>query len=273
MSDVIFTPCGIDFLTHTTDAPMREQLKAVVNLRQDEIADEELAHLSLFIEERLAKLNQASMDTARRMCAELEGIVSLYDGSTPEVQGTSIDRHILLPSDAWLGQRVAEGLCDWLRWRGFEAEVLHIDDLHTRDMRSFRRSMARLARRCDEVAAQVRSGGGHLRFNLTGGFRDIRGFLTVVGMFYADETLTGFQTSPELWSTPNLRATLDLEALLGEHAALFERLGVAQALPAEDCEPLPQGLIMVDDGWATLSEWGTLVWLWMRRREEGGDTR
>ncbi|MBH25908.1 MAG: hypothetical protein CMH57_15990 [Myxococcales bacterium] len=266
MRNIILTPCGIDFLTHGAESDMRERLKAAVNLREEEVAAEELASLSRFIEERLTRLNQATMDTARLMCAELEGIVSLYDGHAEE---RPADRHVLLPADAWLGGRVAQGLRDWLQWRGLEAEVLHIEDLHTRDIRSFRRSMARLARTCDTLFSETHAEGGEVIFNLTGGFRDIRGFLRVVGMFYADQTISGFQTSPELWSIPKLPVGLDEERLLGEHAELFERLCVAQTLPAEDCEPLPEALIMVEEGWATLSEWGTLASLLIQRAQRG----
>jgi len=61
MRHIILTPCGIDFLTHGAKSDMRERLKAAVNFREDEIAADELVALSRYIEERLSRLNQASM--------------------------------------------------------------------------------------------------------------------------------------------------------------------------------------------------------------------
>lgn len=260
MRTLILSTCGTSILTNQTDNDLRATLNrnanhvAALNIPQPERG---------IIERHLAARREVARalppSQARRMSAELNGILSWYGGDTPR-RG---DMHILVSTDTLLGRAAAGIASDWLASNGANASTQTWRDLQTASLESFRVALADAVKWCDDTLPGYREQGWHVVFNLTGGFKAVNGFLQAVGMLYADETVYLFESSDELLRVPRLPIMLDAESAIRAAELPFRRLGNGLEVPGEI--PVAETLLLRLGDRVILSEWGEVIWARGRR--------
>lgn len=257
IASLILSTCGTSILTNTPDAELRALVTRNANAKRGELAPDDLKRLEAHVAaRRQAVLATGQPEAARRLSAELNGIISYYGG---ELKGRERDQHVLLISDTFLGEAVGEIMQSWLTQRGLSVQLFKLAGLVTNDYASFRSAMTSLIRWCEETLPGYQSAGYRVVFNLTGGFKSAQGFMQTIGMFYADESIYIFETG-SLLRIPKLPIRLDVEGLFERHAPLLRLLGQGQTLSAQEASALPEMLLFELDGEVVLSEWGELIW-------------
>ncbi|MGB3193515.1 MAG: putative CRISPR-associated protein [Limnoraphis sp.] len=259
MTLIFLSPCGTSLLTNKTDESLRKRLIATANAKVNDLKPDEKAIIDEHLESRRQLLNNSETDLqeVKRLSAELNGIITYYDGQLPQSSG---DIHYILATDTYQGREVADIVVNWLQKRGFNAQVQVFNDLATNSIESFRVAMSDLIQWCDQTLGGYQENQYfQVIFNLTGGFKSVNGFLQAVGMFYASECIYIFQSSSELLRIPRLPISLDQSAVVGEHLMTFRRLSYQQ-LPVSDCRGIAETLLFESDGFVELSEWGKLIW-------------
>ena len=167
----------------------------------------------------------------------------------------------------------------WLEQQGLQASVYRHPGLVTSDWHSFRSpksdlviwfeehvkprncerrhptTKAQKVKWCEEYVKPRKVPGNNVVFNLSGGFKAEAGFLQVLGMVYADETIYTFERSDELLRIPQfpirIVAREKIERDLRDVRRGFYNLAVTEK---------SQSLLWdtVDDE-AALSPWGTMI--------------
>ena len=181
----ILTPCGTSLLTNVADSDERKAVIRSSNCQdRGELARSDLAVLDRVIERAKNGLARAVPVEAARLSAELNGIISIFDGRFPDAGSF----RQLLCTDTFPGKVTAKIVRDWLRNQGAVADIRCQQDLQTRDMISFQWALSDLIAWCAEtVAGYLQS--HHVVFNLTGGFKSVQWFLLTLSCFYAHEAL------------------------------------------------------------------------------------
>ncbi|MGB4976334.1 MAG: CRISPR-associated protein, partial [Anaerolineae bacterium] len=205
----------------------------------------------------------------RKLSAELNGIYGLYDDKLPT--GGSGDIHFLVATDTALGRLAAAIICDFLRSQGLTADVYIPAALSTADPLTFSSGMKQLIRWCEDTIPGYRSAGYHVVFNLTAAFKSLQGYLSIMGMFYADEMIYIFETGSKLLSIPRLPLQIDVGALRESRVELA-MMAQGHVYAVEQVSGVPAGLLDIDEsGSASLSDWGALVWNRVREELLGAD--
>lgn len=252
----VLSPCGTSILTNYGDKELTALARAYANTKKlSDIPPEDARQLTLLIGLAAEALRSSSIGDAARASAELNGIIRLYHGKIAKGN----DHHVILATDTWLGEQSATMVADWLRANGLTAEVLRQKDLQTSDIGEFQSALSDLVRWCEETLPGYRDSLYRIVFNLTGGFKSVQGFLTILASFYADESVYIFETSDQLLRIPKLPIRMDATESIRENIPLFRRLGLG--LEVKDAATIPETLLFKLEGEYSLSQWGELVWL------------
>lgn len=252
---IIISPCGTSLLTNGTDENLRKLLNKTTNLQEKELSQEQKEIISKHINERKILLQNSGINEAKKLSAELNGIITYYAGS---LKG----EHILLATDTYLGNTTANMVAEWLQQQKLKAIPKNIKNLSTKDIESFRIALSEIVQWCDEVLElQYARPHWNVVFNLTGGFKSVNGFLQAVAMFYADESIYIFESGSQLLKIPRLPIQLDPEGFIEKNLSAFRRMEIlSQELYAEECQEIPETLTEQIDDRVSLSEWGKLLW-------------
>ena len=256
----ILSPCGTSLLTNGTGPDLRK----IINLHSNAISEQAVVtaspHDHRLIRDHLAaverKIAAADVACAKEFSAELNGILSLYDGV---IEGRQGDFQQLLCTDTWLGEEAAKLVRQWLTGKGFVADLRRQSDLRTVDVASFQVALSDLVTWCDEVVDGFRK-SHRVVFNLTGGFKSIQGFLQTLAQFYADETIYIFETGNELLRLPRLPLQMSADETVRQHLSAFRRLALGLKVEPALIENIPETLLIRSDDQVCLSPWGDLVW-------------
>jgi putative CRISPR-associated protein (TIGR02619 family) len=261
MPRVIVSPCGTSLLTNDTDESLRKFLNKRSNLQEKEFSQEDKKVVDQHFAQREQEIHTADITKARKLSAELNGIITYRDADCKGDFSTS-DHYIILATDTYLGGITAKFAVDWLQGQGLNAIDKVIPDLSTKDIETFRVAMSEIVRWCDEeLEKQYPKPTWKIIFNLTGGFKSVNGFLQTLAMFYADESIYIFEAGGQLLKIPRLPIQLDPEAEIAENLFTFRRLAVFQEeLSDEECQNISDTLLEHIDGRVSLSEWGKLMW-------------
>ena len=203
-----------------------------------------------------ARLHDGDVPARRLLSAELNGIYGLYNNELPSGE----DVHYLIATDTVLGRAAADVVCDFLRQHNMNASIHVPETLNTESPASFSQGMKNLLTWCEQTIPGCRTSGYEVVFNLTGGFKSLQGYLNIIGMFYADRLVYIFETGPALLSIPKLPIRVDTEQLQAQ-ADKLALLGAGASLRCEEIMDVPEALLRLqNNGEATLSEWGALIW-------------
>lgn len=232
---------------------------ALANKREEEYSREELEKLDPILERRREELLSADEGLARKLSAELNGLIGYYrdHGVLDEAKK---DVTYLICTDTYQGKKAASLLEDWGRNRGMNVNVCPIEDLNTASMSSFQLGMNNLVEWCEDTLPGCRQSGYRIIFNLVGGFKALQGYMQALGMFYADEIIYIFESSGEILSIPHLPVDLaeSSKRVMEENLPLLRRLA-NHDLKISECGALPASMLQIIGDDCTLSPWGTLM--------------
>ena len=254
MTTVIVSSVGTSLLSNLELQPSwRATLGAMANLRREELDAEQrdlLGSAELAARERLEHADAAEQ---QRASAELAVLVPL----AAELRGERV-LHWLVHSATEAGGCAARVLGDHLQREGAMVQLYGVEDLRTTCVDEFKLGMANLARWSTQTLPAHRARGDRVIFNVAGGFKTLSGYLQVLGMFHADETIYTFEGSRELLRVPRLPVRLVVDE---EQAAALRRVRLSTRQLRADEVDLPESLLLTIDGEVGgLSAYGELVW-------------
>ncbi len=220
--------------------------------------------LDWLLEGAQQRMEAAGITEARSFSAELNGILALYGGQITDAHKQ--DMHILLATDTWLGYEAASIVKGWLQRNGLvNVEIRRQPDLQTAEFYYFQTALSELAKWCSEDVREYHEKGYSVIFNLTGGFKSVQGFMQAMAPFYADEVVYLFESAQELMRIPRLPIRMDALAFIEEHVEVFRRMACELEVPEDEVRGIPETLLLVMDGKASLSSWGQVIWDQHRR--------
>jgi len=254
----VLSTVGISVLLNVLDPSeetLRQKLNKAANERQ--LADELVHEVDELAERAKDLLRKDDVQKNRRLSAELNGLYGIYQG---DLSAGKSDMHYLVATDTALGRKAADVICTFLRENGFKVDVYIPEDLTTAAPSAFSKGMKKLIRWCEDTIPGYRDTGYRVVFNLTAAFKSLQGYLSIMGMFYADEMIYIFETGSQLLSIPRLPLQVDINALR-EFCKELAMMAQGHIFPYEQVKNIPAGLLETDDeGGATLSDWGELIW-------------
>lgn len=261
MPRVLVSPCGTSLLTNGTDESLRRLLIKTSNYKEVDFSQEEKKIVDKHCAQREEEIHAADIAKARKLSAELNGLITYRDMDCGSEFSKS-DHYIILATDTYLGSITAKFAVDWLKGQGLNAVDKAIKDLSTKDIESFRAAMSEIVRWCnEELEESYPKPAWKTIFNLTGGFKSVNGFLQTLAMFYADESIYIFEAGGQLLKIPRLPIQLDPESEIADNLFTFRRLAVLrEELSAEECQNISDTLLERIDDQVSLSEWGKLIW-------------
>lgn len=258
---LIVSPVGTSLLTNGSNETERKLVFGNANRQQNEIAANDLESLKSIVERQRAALFTADASRARRLSAELNSLLALYETRQPGNQ----DLHFLLRTDTWLGEMSSEIVKAWLEQNyDGSVEVKNQRDLRTDDLPKFITASTNIVKWCEEMIAPCRE-SYHVVFNLTGGFKAVQGFMQTLAMFYADEAIYIFETSSALLRIPRLPIRMDKEANVRDNLKVFRRFDLNLPVSKADVADLPNIYWEEADDLVLLSPWGEIVWQQTRK--------
>lgn len=253
MARLLASTCGTSLFTGKfakAPAYVRELFTVHANRREDAFdAPEERLLVDRHIAEVAARLRAASRIEAAEATAELHGILSFYEPEWP--RAALQDTLVLLHTDTHIGARAAAAVQSWLEGQGVHAGLECMSGLTAASSDEFSSGMARVIEWCQEASRDWREPGGTVVYNLSGGFKCWQGYMSALGMLYADELVYIFEKGDDLVRIPRLPLSLDLTRV-ERHLQVLRRMDIAD-VPAESVAGLPEALVSVRGGHATLS--------------------
>jgi len=265
MHRLIVSTVGTSLLSNVARAKGKETeyvLRDTANLKDNEISKEQKAVIVQLAQEASKKLEISTPQESRRMSAELNGIWGYYySNATKKSRGQ--DFHFLISTDTFQGKLTAEMLKEYLRSKEFNVlDIFTPPGLSTADSHSFSNGIKQIVKWCQEVITEYRRQGYFVVFNLVGSFKSLQGFMNTLGMFYADEIIYIFEAeTADLILIPRLPIKMELQPILKEKAKIFALMAENYIAFREELTGIPEIYLDMDEqGFATLSEWGFLVW-------------
>ncbi|BCX02773.1 MAG: hypothetical protein KatS3mg053_0711 [Candidatus Roseilinea sp.] len=266
----IVSTVGISTFLNVLDDSEEDNWRSRLNrAANDQHLSGELADKADELAERATvSLNQGDVSSRRRMSAELNGLYGIYEG---DLSVGKADMHYLIATDTALGRKAADVICAFLRESGLSVDVYVPNDLSTATPAAFSKGMKQLIHWCESTIPGYRDAGYRVVFNLTAAFKSLQGYLNIMGMFYADEMIYIFETGRQLLSIPRLPLQVDIGALR-EHRLELAMMAQGHIFAREQVTSIPASLLDIDEqGNASLSDWGLLVWNRVRRELLGED--
>jgi putative CRISPR-associated protein (TIGR02619 family) len=254
----VLSTVGISVLLNALDqseGAVRKQLTEAAN--ESRLADELAQKADELAERALERLKRGNVQRNRGLSAELNGLYGIYQDNLSAGKG---DMHYLITTDTALGRKAAAVIEDFLRQNGLSVYTYVPSGLSAATPSAFSKGMKELIRWCEETIPGYRDHGYRVIFNLTAAFKSLQGYLSIMGMFYADEMVYIFEAGSQLLRIPRLPLQIDTGPLR-DHRVELAMMAQGHILPARQVADIPDGLLETDDaGDATLSDWGELVW-------------
>jgi putative CRISPR-associated protein (TIGR02619 family) len=197
----VVSTCGTSLLTNRAPGDLNALLRRTANQREDALAKEDRSAIDARILDRQEALKGSTLQEARDLSAELNGLLGIYDDDLSR-GANNRNHHVFLHTDTYQGVQVGKLLLEWAQRRGLSAEAHRVDNLNTARMEEFREGMGNLADWCADALPGYRDGGYRVVFNLIGGFKALQGFMQTLGMFYADESVYLFEGERALLRIP-----------------------------------------------------------------------
>jgi putative CRISPR-associated protein (TIGR02619 family) len=199
---VIVSPVGISLFFNVLEQKERQGLIPKLNQHSNDaelpdVLSGSVEELGFRAQERLAK---GSIRERRRLSAELNGLYGFYHDQMQANQ----DVHILIATDTELGRKAAQIVENFLRDTiGFQnVQIVIPEGLNTASVSNFSRGIKDLLSTFEKLLPGYAEGGYEIIFNLTGSFKSLQGYLSIIGMFYADRLVYIFERSDELLNIP-----------------------------------------------------------------------
>lgn len=260
MLQVTVSTCGTSILTNGTSRDDINFLRASANKKESEYTPDELRKTDEIIAVKLETLTSASTEEARKLSAELNGLIAFY-GNGANLDEAKRNSHYLIHTDTYQGAKSAELIQSWGNHNGIDMHPVKIDSLNTNSVEEFRLGVNNLVEWCVKTLPVKRSEGFRIIFNLVGGFKSLQGYMQTLGMFYADETIYIFETGGELLRIPKMPVDFSENAKKAviDNAAAFRRMQDS-SIPRLMCRGIPETLLDISGGRCRMSAWGKIIW-------------
>ena len=256
---MVLSTVGISILLNgleKTEQEWRERLSAAAN--HPELSPELADKVNELTQRVLDRMQNSSVHENRKRCAELNGLYGIYDNN---LAAASKDTHFLIATDTALGKASANILQEFLRANQIQqVQVFIPPNLSTESTAKFSGGMKALINWCEDTLPGYQEREYEIVFNLTGGFKGMQGYLTTVGMLYADQLVYIFEGGEQLLSIPKLPLQINLEAVR-QHGVHLAMMAEGYLLPLQQAAGIPSSLLEEEDrDYVTFSDWGLLVW-------------
>lgn len=253
MARLVVSTVGTSLLTNRADPALLPLLRRTANARERDLAAADRGPLESLIATRRELLARAEPAEARRLSAELNGLLAIPD-VLDRGSFAADDQHVLIATDTVQGRATAAMVRDWIRAGDGNAEILAVNDLRTEELASFSVALSDLAKTLLEWAQ-----GQRVVLNLTGGFKSVNAFLQALAMLRGFESYFLFENAREVLRIPRLPVSWDAAAAIAPHLPALRRLRASERLPPAELAGVPESLLLFLEGEACLSEWGSVL--------------
>lgn len=253
---LILSTVGTSILTNQVEGQQRTELIKNANLQENQYTTAIFGLIDYIKETLRTKLQDAREADLKRLSAELNGILGIYEGVFPE---KNQDMHVLIATDTYQGKITAEIISNFLQSKGFQSIIYTPKKLTTEKKNNFINGVKDLLHWLEKNLdiENYKTQGYEIIFNLTGGFKSLQGYLNTIGMFYADRLVYIFEAGGELIEIPKLPIEINPQ-IFKENATEFALMSVDYPFEAIN---IPK--IMLEEyekNTFLLSEWGILAW-------------
>lgn len=255
MLRLIASTCGISVLRNGASREDQALLNRCANRKAPLPSDDWPTALAQLAMQAAATMNGAPASVAACASAELNGIITYYGERWP--REARQDTHVLLHTDTHLGATAAEIVKDYLERAGVHATLQRLVGLTTASSAAFEAGMQEAVLWCQEADRDQRRHGVRVVYNLSGGFKSWLGYMSALGMLYADELVYIFEDSKALIRIPRLPLAID-DAAVAKDFDVLRRMRIAP-VPADDAAAVRESLVTVHEGMASLSFLGAVL--------------
>lgn len=254
---LIVSTVGTSLLTNL-DPDRRELFNRLANSTEEELSLRDKAFMEELRTRGEELLGSGLNRETSRCSAELNGIYNIYKGDWTKVD--KLDVHILVGTDTYQGTLCANSLRDWLS-QTFDISAFCVipPGLSTKSSAHFQHGMSELTATLHDLIDGYKRSGYQVIFNLVGGFKSLHGFMTALGMFYADKIIYIFEGEERRAITiPKLPITIDQEKVLqlAPYFAILEH----DVIPHKFVQKVDPIFLETEGASCILSAWGQLIW-------------
>lgn len=237
MSILIVSTVGTSILTNLAIKEEKNLLFEHSNTTEPECTEEVKKIIEQLAETTISKLKNVDEPTARKLSAELNGIYGIMN-----IYNENDYEHLLVCTDTYQGRKSAQIIREYLEKKGYNCNIFAPKGLTTKNKSSFLNGLQNVVKHFENVLTSYKKNGFEIVFNLTGGFKSIQGYLTLLGMFYADKIVYIFESSQsELIELPKLPINTDI-SLIRRYKDKFWRL-YFDKIKADDFKECPQSFV------------------------------
>jgi putative CRISPR-associated protein (TIGR02619 family) len=259
MTKVVISSIGTSLLTQQINRDNMDEkdwyklLRDTANLTRQNTPKNVINIVNILEERAIDKLTSSNIKNIRRASAELNGIYGLYQEDLTQAK---TDFHWLICTDTLQGETTGKIVEIFLQKQSINVECYKPQYLSTADTESFTQGIDDLLTKLEEMT----QGYDHVCFNLVGGFKSLQGYLNTIGMFYADEIIYIFEgENSDLITIPRLPIKVD-SSIIEPYKVQFVIMSLGYQLPLNQLTNIPESLLTIVEGEATLSNWGKLTW-------------
>jgi putative CRISPR-associated protein (TIGR02619 family) len=259
MTKVVISSIGTSLLTQQINRDNMDEkdwyklLRDTANLTRQNTPKNVINIVNILEERAIDKLTSSNIKNIRRASAELNGIYGLYQEDLTQAK---TDFHWLICTDTLQGETTGKIVKIFLQKQSINVECYKPQYLSTADTESFTQGIDDLLTKLEEMT----QGYDHVCFNLVGGFKSLQGYLNTIGMFYADEIIYIFEgENSDLITIPRLPIKVD-SSIIEPYKVQFVIMSLGYQLPLNQLTNIPESLLTIVEGEATLSNWGKLTW-------------
>lgn len=257
MKNLIISTVGTSLITNSTDKEQQNLLYRYSNCSETECPSEIIELVEKLFDKALKKLYSSDNHFKRRLSAELNGILGLYDEN---LSGRNYDFHFLICTDTYQGKKSAEVIKEFLEKHKITTEIIQPRKLSTKNKDDFSDGIKEILKWFDETIYGYKKAGYQVIFNLTGGFKSLQGYLNTIAMFYADKIIYIFESEQaELIEIPRLPIKIDDEPFKKNKLKLL-LLNANKIYEKNDFLDFPESAFDTIDNKLILSVWGEVIW-------------
>lgn len=257
MKNLIISTVGTSLITNSADREQQNLLNEYSNSNETECPVEIIKLVEALFRKALEKLYSSDNHSKRRLSAELNGILGLYDEN---LSGRNDDFHFLICTDTYQGKKSAEVIKEFLVKHKIATEIVQPRKLSTKNKDDFSDGIKELLKWFDETIYGYKKTGYQVIFNLTGGFKSLQGYLNTIAMFYADKIIYIFESEQaELIEIPRLPIRIDNEPFKKNKLKLL-LLNANKVYEKNEFLDFPESAFDTIDNKLILSVWGEVIW-------------
>ena len=258
---IFISPVGTSSLTNFVKKnKLALDVYEYANLSEEEYSADIKAEFDRIVEELKEQAETWSVVDAKKASAELNGLLSF------DKDMVSDDLLFFIVTDTYQSNLAFEVVNAYLSNKfGVEGQKIKLKSLTTKNKNDFLEGIKELLRWSNENLSGYRENNYSIYFNLTGGFKSLLGYLTPIGMFYADSIFYIFETG-DLIEIPKLPLRID-EELFAKYAEEFLLLDANFFLEKDKVSAIPLTLLEnVTNNLYGLSVWGELMWSQVKQK-------